>query len=38
MGSRFEITDNFELINVLGTGSYGIVIAANDISTTGTDG
>ena len=38
MGSRFEIPDNFELINVLGTGSYGIVIVAKDLSATGTDG
>ncbi len=38
MGTRFEITDNFEFISVLGTGSYGIVIAVKDLSTTGTDG
>jgi len=30
LGSRFELPDNFEIIDPVGSGAYGVVVAAKD--------
>lgn len=30
LGSRFEIPDTYEVIELVGSGAYGVVIAAKD--------
>jgi len=37
MGTRFDIEDKYEIMDAIGQGAYGIVVAARDKSITATD-
>ena len=38
LGSRFELPEHYEIIDPVGSGAYGVVVAAKDNSLPETDG
>ena len=38
LGTRFEIDKRYEIIDPIGSGAYGVVVAAKDTSLPETDG